>query len=82
MPLVQTEGISSDKTSDKSNRIQEDVEKELLTILADKQEHSVSELAEIVDLSPARTRAVVAEFVSKGLSIANGANRNRTYSLK
>jgi len=54
-------------SSDKSNQKQEDVEKELLTILADKQEHSVSELAKVVGLSPARTRAITAELVSKGL---------------
>ena len=68
-------------SSDKSNQKQENVEKELLTILADKQEHSVSELAKVVGLSPARTRAITAELVSKGLISAIGANRNRTYRL-
>ena len=68
-------------SSDKSNQKQENVEKELLTILADKQEHSVSELAKVVGLSPARTRAIAAELVSKGLISAIGANRNRTYRL-
>ena len=68
-------------SSDKSNQKQENVEKELLSILADKQEHSVSELAKVVGLSPARTRAIVAELVSKGLISPIGANRNRTYRL-
>ena len=68
-------------SSDKSNQKQENVEKELLTILADKREHSVSELAKIVGLSPARTRAITAELVSKGLISAIGANRNRTYKI-
>ena len=68
-------------SSDKSNQKQENVEKELLAILTDKQEHSVYELAKIVGLSPARTRAVTAKLVSKGLISAIGANKNRTYRL-
>lgn len=88
--LVNGDVIPSDKdefqainqiSSDKSNQKQENVEKELLAILADKQEHSVSELAKVVGLSPARTRAITAELVSKGLISAIGANRNRTYRL-
>ena len=68
-------------SSDKSNQKQENVEKNLLVVLADNQEHTVSELAKVVGLSPARTRAIVTELVSKGLISAIGANRNRTYRL-
>ena len=83
-------GIPSDKTefqainevsSDKSNKKQEDVEKDLLAILEDKQEHSISELAKAVGLSPSRTRAIAGELVAKGMITALGANRNRTYKI-
>lgn len=76
--LVHAEGISSDK----SNQKQEDVEKELMSIFEDEKEHSISELANIVGLSPVRIIAVVADLVSKEKLTAKGANKNRTYSLK
>ena len=92
--FVQIDEISSDKpsdknefqainevSSDKTNQKQEDVEKELLAILEDKQEHSVSELAKVVGLSPSRTRAIAGELVAKGVITALGANRNRTYKI-
>ena len=69
-------------SSDKMNQKQDDVEKKLLEIFEDTKEHSISELAEIVNLSPARTRAIVSNLVQKGKIIANGANKNRTYSKK
>ena len=58
------------------------VEQELLAIFDDRQEHSISELAEIVKLSPARTRAIVSNLVLKEKLVAFGANKNRRYSLK
>ncbi|MDY6397402.1 MAG: Lrp/AsnC family transcriptional regulator [Treponema sp.] len=64
------------------NQKQDDVEKKLLEIFEDTKEHSISELAEIVNLSPARTRAIVSNLVQKGKIVANGANKNRTYSKK
>jgi len=69
-------------SSDKMNQKQDDVEKKLLEIFEDTKEHSISELAEIVNLSPARTRAIVSNLVQKGKIVANGANKNRTYSKK
>ena len=69
-------------SSDKLNQKQEMVEQELLAIFDDRQEHSISELAEIVKLSPARTRAIVSNLVLKGKLVAFGANKNRRYSLK
>ena len=69
-------------SSDKLNQKQEMVEQELLAIFDDKQKHSISELAEIVKLSPARTRAIVSDLVLKGKLVALGANKNRRYSLK
>ena len=71
----------NESSSDKQNQKQEDVEKELINIFEDMKEHSISELSGIVGLSPARTRAIVADLVSKGKLIPIGANRNRTYKL-
>ena len=49
--------------------------------MADKQEHSVSELAKIVASSPTRTRTIAAGLIAKRLIIVIGANKNRTYKL-
>ena len=86
--------ISSDKTSDnndfqvintissdKINQKQGNVEKTLLDIFEDGREHTVSELAEILRLSPPRTRAIVSDLVSQKMLTAKGANKNRTYKL-
>lgn len=69
-------------SSDKTNRKQEEVEKRLLGIFDDKQEHSISELSKLVNLSLARTRALVSNLVEKGQVVAIGANKNRRYILK
>ena len=86
--------ISSDKTSDnddfqainaissdKTNQKQNNEEKSLLNIFEDNQEHSVSELAEILGLSRPRTRAIVSSLVSQKKLTTIGANKNRTYQL-
>ena len=41
-----------------------------------------SEIAEIAELKASRARDYLSELVSKGILIAEGANRNRTYRLK
>ncbi len=69
-------------SSDKINQKQHAVEKKLLAVFEDNQEHTISELAEIVKLSKPRTRAIVSSLVAKGKITIKGANKNRSYRLQ
>ena len=42
---------------------------------------STTEIAKVLDISLPRTRFYLNHLVKDGLLIANGANKNRTYSL-
>ena len=41
-----------------------------------------SEIAEILDLKPSRTRDYLSELIADGVIVAEGSNRNRTYKLR
>lgn len=41
-----------------------------------------AEIADLLNVSPQRARAVLSKTIAEGLIVAEGANRNRTYRLK
>ena len=43
---------------------------------------SASELAQVLELSPVRTRAILKKMVDGGIVVIEGGNRNRIYKLK
>ena len=69
-----------DKSGDNST-----VEQKLGIIIEYMQMHqnvTVSEMADVLSIKASRTRDYLRMLVERGLLIANGANKNRTYSLK
>ena len=69
-----------DKSGDNST-----IEQKLDTIIEYMQMHqnvTVSEMADVLSIKASRTRDYLRMLVERGLLIANGANKNRTYSLK
>lgn len=69
-----------DKSGDNST-----VGQKLDTIIEYRQMHqnvTVSEMADVLSIKASRTRDYLRMLVERGLLIANGANKNRTYSLK
>jgi predicted HTH transcriptional regulator len=70
------------KTSDKNARIAEAQEKMIADFLADNHYIKSAQAEELLRISPARARAILAELVKKGILTAEGGNRNRMYRLK
>lgn len=61
------------------------VEQKLDVIIEYMQTHqsvSVSEMADVLSIKASRTRDYLRMLVERGILVANGANRNRTYLLK
>ena len=65
----------SDKKSDKFRA-------RILEYLAGHQDSKTQDIALEIGLKVSRTKVYLAELVEEGKIIANGANRNRTYSLR
>ena len=68
------------KTSDK--RIYEIQKEMIVKYLTDKASAKAAVIADLLNVSPQRTRAVLSKMISEDLIVADGANRNRTYRLK
>ena len=54
----------------------------ILEYLAGHQDSKTQDIALEIGLKVSRTKVYLAELVEEGKIIANGANRNRTYSLR
>ena len=54
----------------------------ILAYLTDHAKAKASAIADYSGLKPSRTRDYLNELVSAGIVVAEGRNRNRTYSLK
>ena len=68
------------KTSDK---IIYEIQKEMIVeFLTDKVSAKAAEIADLLNVSPQRARAVLSKMIAEDLIVADGANRNRTYRLK
>ena len=68
------------KTSDKNKT--EKQSRIIVDYLADHIQASASELAQVLGLSPVRTRAILKKMVDGGVVAIEGGNRNRIYKLK
>ncbi len=68
------------KTSDK--RIYEIQKEMIVEYLTDKASAKAAVIADLLNVSPQRTRAVLSKMISEDLIVADGANRNRSYRLK
>ncbi len=78
-------GKSSDKkqaikTSDK--KIHEIQKEMIIEYLTDKVSAKAAEIADLLNVSPQRARAVLSKMIAEDLIVADGANRSRTYRLK
>ena len=59
------------------------VQKELIIgFLTDRSFAKAADIAELLNISPQRARAVLSKLIAEDIVIAEGANRNRTYKLK
>ena len=54
----------------------------IVEYLTDKVSAKAAEMAELLNVSPQRARAVLSKVITEDLIVAEGANRNRTYRLK
>lgn len=78
-----------EKTSDKKQAIKASDKKKseqqsriIIGYLTDHIQASAGELAEVLELSPVRTRAILKKMVDEGIVVIEGGNRNRIYKLK
>lgn len=54
----------------------------IVEYLAEHEEARSREIADIIGLKISRTKDYITELVEEGKIVSNGANKNRTYSLK
>ena len=54
----------------------------IVKYLAVRDEARSQEIADVIGLKISRTKDYISELVEEGKIVSNGANRNRTYSLK
>ena len=84
-----TLSLAIEKTSDKKQAIKASDKKKseqqsriIIGYLTDHIQASAGELAQVLELSPVRTRAILRKLVDEGIVVIEGGNRNRTYKLK
>lgn len=84
-----TLSLSFEKTSDKKRaikrsdkRIGERQKAMVIDYLTDNASVKASEIAELLEVSQPRARAVLAKLIADDIVVAEGANRNRMYRLK
>lgn len=84
-----TLSLAIEKASDKKQAIKASDKKKseqqsqiIIGYLTDHIQASAGELAEVLELSPVRTRAILKKLVDAGIVVIEGGNRNRTYKLK
>ena len=77
------------ETSDKKQAIKRsdkkiyEIQKEMIVeYLTDEASAKAAEIADLLNVSPQRARAVLSKMIAEDLIVADGANRNRTYRLK
>lgn len=56
--------------------------KMIVEYLAEHEEARSQEIADVIGLKISRTKDYITELVEEGKIVSNGANKNRTYSLK
>ena len=56
--------------------------KMIVEYLAEHEEARSREIADVIGLKISRTKDYITELVEEGKIVSNGANKNRTYSLK
>ena len=54
----------------------------IVEYLAEHEEARSREIADVIGLKISRTKDYITELVEEGKIVSNGANKNRTYSLK
>ena len=86
-----TLSLAFSKTSDKKEkqaikigdkRISERQKDTVIEYLTDHAAVKTAEIAELLEVSLPRARAVLAKLIEEGIVVAEGGNRNRTYRLK
>ena len=54
----------------------------IVEYLAEHEEARSQEITDVIGLKISRTKDYITELVEEGKIVSNGANKNRTYSLK
>ena len=70
------------KIGDKKSAIKNHNKELIIDFLTRNVSAKASEIAEILDLKPSRTRDYLSELIADGVIVAEGNNRNRTYKLR
>ena len=70
---------NGDKSGDKKST---KFKKMIVEYLAEHEEARSQEISTYIGLKISRTKIYLADLVEEGKIVSNGANRNRTYSLK
>lgn len=73
---------NGDKIGDKQNESAINYKEKICDYLSSLSEARTKDIALFIGLKQSRTKDYLAELVDEGKIIANGANRNRTYSIK
>ena len=73
---------SAIKIGDKKSAIKNHNKELIIDFLTRNVSAKASEIAEILDLKPSRTRDYLSELIADGVIVAEGNNRNRTYKLR
>lgn len=80
---------NGDKSGDKSaikskigDKSAINFKKMIVEYLAEHEEARSREIADVIGLKISRTKDYITELVEEGKIVSNGANKNRTYSLK
>jgi len=77
--------INGDKSAIKSkigDKSAINFKKMIVEYLAEHEEARSQEIADVIGLKISRTKDYITELVEEGKIVSNGANKNRTYSLK
>lgn len=78
-PKIGDKSAIKSKTGDKSAI---NFKKMIVEYLAEHEEARSQEIADVIGLKISRTKDYITELVEEGKIVSNGANKNRTYSLK
>jgi len=69
------------KTSDKQAIKTSDKSKQILSIMKNGVKYKTNDIADAIDLSPARTRVYLKEMVDTGTLKSDGINKSKAYYL-
>lgn len=75
-------GVALPESTEIGDKSAINFKKMIVEYLAEHEEAHSREIADVIGLKISRTKDYITELVEEGKIVSNGANKNRTYSLK